>query len=422
MECISIEGGQTLVGEVEIQGSKNATLPILAAAVLVRGKTVLTGCPRISDILHMVKLLRSIGCEIVWQENTLMIDASKIQEISFPKEDVDCMRSSIVLLGAMLARMGEVKLHYPGGCVIGERPIDVHLWAMKQLGISFLEEEKALHAKCDGVKGATITLPICSVGATENLILVSVFADGEVTIENAAKEPEIVELCNFLNHAGACVSGHGTDCIKIKGVLDLMETEYHVTTDRIVAGTYMLACVGCRGDVLLKKAPVSQMESVITLCRLLGAKVIVDADRDMIQVKAENTIQSIPFIETEVYPGFPTDLQSSLLAVLSKADGNSIVAERIFENRFRIVEELNRMGADIRKDNDRVFICGVDALYGRNVHASELRGGAALITAGLMAKGRTILSGMEYIKRGYEDVLRDFRKLGAKIDWMNNEK
>jgi len=410
-----IEGGYPLNGSVKIQGSKNASLPILAATLLVKGKTVIRNCPEISDIRHMVKLLESAGCVVYREHNSLTVDAGNVGQISFPGEHVDSMRSSIVLLGAMLGRIGEVVLQYPGGCVIGKRPIDIHIWALKQLGVRFLEEEAFLHAKCCGAEHKKIRLPIVSVGVTENLILLSVLGSEKVVIQGAAKEPEIVELCKFLNGAGAKISGFGTDEIQIEGVVALKETEFAVVTDRIVAGTYLLAAAGCGGDVFLEDVPMEQLESVFQVGENLGASLEKDVRGRTVRVRSKGCVRSIPLVETEVYPGFPTDLQSGLLAVLAKADGISMICENIFENRFRIVSQLNRMGARIYQKDNKVAVFGVKQLYGCELKAKELRGGAALVTAALMAEGKSVLFGKKYIERGYEDLCRDFRQLGARI-------
>lgn len=415
MDTICIEGGVLLCGDVTIQGSKNATLPILAATILVEGQTVLHRCPHILDIVHMVKLLESVGCKVIWEGDCLCVDAFEIKEVCFPEKYVDSMRSSIVLLGAMLGRKKEAVLQYPGGCVIGKRPIDMHLWAMEEMGVAFLEKSSILHARCEKLLGKEISIPILSVGVTENLILAAVLAKGETVIRHAAMEPEIVALCDFLIGAGARIKGHGTDRIVIEGVEKLSGSEYVVTPDRIVAGTYLLATAGCGGEVVLEDVPMEQMDSVISIGRSIGAVITeYKADRKL-QIFSEGKRRPIPYLETEVYPGFPTDLQSCLLAVMTKAEGISVIAETIFEDRFRIVPELNRMGARIFQKDNRVMIWGANGLVGAKLTAKELRGGAALVIAGLMAEGKTVIQGRNYIERGYENLPRDLRQLGAVI-------
>ena len=421
MESIWIEGGHPLKGAVRIQGSKNAVLPILAATLLIHGETVLHHCPHITDIDHMINLLRCVGCKIHWEEETLRVDASDVSGIAFPREDVDCMRSSIMLLGPMLQRMGEVLIHYPGGCVIGKRPVDVHIRALKQLGAQFLEDTVFIHARSEGFVGAGILLPIVSVGVTENLILSAVLAKGTTRIYPAAKEPEIVALCSFLQSAGAHIKGAGSDEIIIEGVSRLFPTEYSVMADRIVAGTYLFAAHGCGGEVELMNAPVGQLYSVLQTLSCLGAGIETDEKRQWIRLCSDGRIKSIPYIETAVYPGFPTDLQSSLIVALSRADGISVVTERIFENRFRILPAMRAMGACIRQKGSHVTIAGVEKLTGCNVEAMELRGGAALTGAGLMAEGITEIDGVGYIRRGYEDIVKDFRQLGAVMEWKQHE-
>lgn len=415
MESIYIEGGTRLVGEVGIQGSKNAALPILAATMLIRGKTVLHRIPRITDITHMINLLQSVGCVTEYEDGTLIVDATDINRISFPRKDVDCMRSSILLLAPMLHRMEEVLLHYPGGCVIGERPVDMHIRAMKELGAVFIEEEVLIHAKAEKLLACDISLPIASVGVTENIVMAAVLAEGTTRIHYAAREPEISELCLFLQSAGARIKGIGNGELVIEGVENLHETEYTIVSDRIVAGTYLFSAIGCGGEVTLLDAPVSHMEKVIETGRALGAEIEAYEAGQTVTVRADGNIKSIPFLETGVYPGFPTDLQSCLIALLAKADGISVVAERIFENRFRIVEELMRMGAKIIQDDGQVIIWGVGGLFGTELKARELRGGAALICAGLMAQGDSALTGVSYIRRGYEDIVGDLSALGASI-------
>jgi UDP-N-acetylglucosamine 1-carboxyvinyltransferase len=326
------------------------------------------------------------------------------------------------MMAPMLQRMGEVLLHYPGGCVIGERPVNIHIWAMKQMGVSFLEEEVFLHAKSDWLEGREITLPIVSVGVTENLILVAVLAKGVTRIKNAAKEPEIIELCSFLQKAGAKISGGGSSEIVIEGVECLLEVEYTIMPDRIVAGTYLFMAMGCGGEVELDGVKAAQLAAVLEVLKRIGASIDTDSKEDRIRLKSDGKVRKLPYIETAVYPGFPTDLQSSLIVALSKADGISVVSERIFENRFRILPQLRQMGACVVQDADSAIILGVQKLQGKSVEAMELRGGVALLGAGLMADGVTRLTGTEFIRRGYEDVVGDLQQLGALVEWKQDEK
>ncbi|MBD5543711.1 MAG: UDP-N-acetylglucosamine 1-carboxyvinyltransferase [Lachnospiraceae bacterium] len=414
MKSIDITGGNTLCGEVSIQGSKNAALPLLAASVLIKGITVIHNCPRITDIFSMIKILESIGCKVRFTGHCLEIDAKDITSTALPAEYVKVMRSSIIFIGAMLGREKEVSIHYPGGCVIGNRPIDMHLEALKRLGVEFTEAEETIQAKAGRLEGNEIFLPFPSVGATQNVVLAAVLAKGTTVIKGAAKEPEVTEVCRFLQKAGAKIHGIGTEILEIEGVPFLKEIEFTVVPDRIVAGTYLLAGAATRGAVLLENAPVGQMDSLLLMLKNLGAKIHVE--KGQIFLNGEEAERSIPFIETRVYPGFPTDLQSPLMAVLATADGVSIIRETIFEDRFRVAKELNRMGGRIFLKENQALIYGVKKLKGMKVTAEELRGGAALVIAGLLAEGRTKIEGLSYIERGYEDIVRDLKCLGAKIE------
>lgn len=413
MDEISICGGNTLCGEVDIQGSKNGTLPLLAASVLVKGKTVLENCPRITDVDHMIKLLEYAGCKVTRSKRSVEIDASDVNCPNFPAEHAGVMRSSIMLLGAMLGRLGEISTYYPGGCVIGERPIDMHTEALSFLGVEFTDSDFKVEAVAGKLKGAVIKLPFPSVGATENVILAAVLAEGETVIEGCAREPEIVELCTFLNRAGAKITGAGTDCIRILGVERLQEICYRIMPDRIVAGTYLLAGVMTKGIVVLNHTPVDQMQELFRVLQLMGADIVI-AD-EWVCINGEHAHKPLANLKTSVYPGFPTDLQSAFMAAFTIADGCSIIEENIFESRFKIVSELEKMGADIRIKDNRAIICGVGSLTGCKVTAMELRGGAALVLAGLSASGMTIVENRHFIARGYEDICRDLQALGANI-------
>lgn len=417
MDAISICGGNALCGEVEIQGSKNGTLPLLVASVLVKGKTVLENCPMITDVDHMIKLLEYAGCKVTRNRRTVEIDASCIIRTDFPPEHTGVMRSSIMLLGAMLGRMGEISTYYPGGCIIGERPIDMHMAALRQLGVSFADSDRKVEARADKLEGNRVRLSFPSVGATENVILASVLADGTTVVEGCAKEPEIVELCRFLNRAGAKIAGAGESCIRIEGVKALHEICYRIMPDRIVAGTYLLAGVMTKGIVVLNHAPVEQMQELFRILQLMGADLAI-AD-GWVCINGEHAHKAVTSVKTAVYPGFPTDLQSAFMAAFTLTDGCTIMEETIFENRFKIVSELIKMGADIHVIGNRAMICGVPSLKGCEVEALELRGGAALVLAGLAAAGTTTVNNKHYIDRGYEDICRDLRKLGAKITDQN---
>jgi len=414
VNVIHVKESGPLEGEVSIQGSKNAVLPILASTILINGICILKNCPRISDVECMLKLLRSMGCSAQWEEDELIIDTSAICESRLPKELVTCMRSSVMLLGPLLAICKETIMNYPGGCVIGERPIDIHLYVLEKLGASFVLEKDSIKGSAAVLTGTEITLRFPSVGATENGILAAVLANGRTILNNCAKEPEIQQLCRFLIKAGADIKGVGSSRLIINGVKELHSITYVVEADRIVAGTYLLSTAALGGHICLQNAPVEDMKVTIEMARFLGCQIKTEWNR--LLIVQENRPKAVPYCKTMVYPGFPTDLQSVLLAVLSISDGESIVEETIFSERFRIVNELLRMGADIKIKNNQVFIKGVKRLEGRHVVAEDLRGGAALVLAGLLAKGDTFVNNCYYIERGYENICRDFRLLGASIE------
>lgn len=394
-----------------MQGSKNAVLPILAATILLNGVCILKNCPRISDVDCMLGLLRSLGCKTGWDKENLVIDTSPICESRLPGELVTCMRSSVMLLGPLLAICKETTMNYPGGCVIGERPIDIHLHVLEKMGATFILEKDSVRGKAPMFRGTCITLRFPSVGATENGIMAAVLAEGTTILQNCAKEPEIRQLCEFLNKAGARIYGVGESELIIEGVKKLNSITYEIEPDRIVAGTYLLSVAAKGGSAFLRNAPAKDLAAVIDVARQLGCE--VENTPGGILVKRGAGMNPLPYIETMVYPGFPTDLQSVLITTLTVAEGESVVEESIFSDRFKIIGELNRMGADITVKGNRAYIRGVKQLYGKNVWATDLRGGAALVLAGIIAKGDTIIRNCHYIERGYEDICRDYGLLGA---------
>ncbi len=416
MGSFEITGGIPLYGEVQIQGSKNTALPILAASVLIEGTTVLYNCPRIIDITYMIQILESLGCVVSWENmHVLRIDASNITGSVIPKNYANKMRSSITLLGSLLSRKKSAEMPYPGGCVIGDRPIEMHLHALTQMGVVIETEESRLYASVDRLTGAKVRFQKNSVGATENAVLAAVLAEGTTHITGAAKEPEIMELCLFLKNAGADISGIGTDQLTINGVSSLKETVYEIIPDRIVAGTYLFAVAATKGTAILKDSPIGQLAGVLSAAREMG--ITVKEESGSLVIDARNGIYALPYIETKEYPGFPTDLQSVLLSALSLAEGKSVVREEIFDARFRTAEDLRHMGADIQIDSSgkTAFLTGVPKLFGTDVYAKELRGGAALAVAGLAAEGVTTVHNQYYIRRGYENIGRDLRSLGGNI-------
>lgn len=422
-----MEGKKALGGRIWIQGSKNAALPLLAACMLIPGKCVLRGCPDITDIDCMCNLLKSTGAAVTTVPDTAVVevDTRSVREHRLPEKYVSAMRSSVVMMGAMLGRLGEVCVNYPGGCVIGERPIDLHLYGLEKLGAQIWIEENHIHAYADELKGAVIDFPFSSVGATQNVILAAVTAQGRTVIKNAAKEPEVIELCKFLNMAGARIDYSGTllksGRIVIQGVelSRLHEVVYDVISDRIVAGTYLFAALAAGGEITLENVPIGQLDSICDTIRQMGAVITVDTDQNEMTINASDRdrIVNIPYIETNVYPDFPTDLQSPLLVAACMAKGRLAVREKIFSSRFRIVEELRRMGAEIVVERDTAVVTGGRELEGRTVIARELRGGAALVIAGLCASGITTVADSGYIRRGYQDIVRDFTELGARISY-----
>ncbi len=416
MAFIEIAGGKQLNGEVNIQGSKNAVLPILAATLLINGITKLNHCPKILDVDHMIKILEAIGCTVIWEKSSLIIDTTKLNTSTVPDGYVKKMRSSIILMGALLGRTHSVTISYPGGCTIGARPIDYHLSAFEEMNVILNEEDGLIYCTTEEIKGTDLNLKFPSVGATENIILAAVLATGKTRIYNAAREPEITELCKFLNTAGAKITGAGTDKIEIDGVEGLINVEYTASSDRIVAGTYLAAVAGTGGEVVLKGIGSGCLQSVIQILREMGCMIL--SGEDYIIISSSGRLNSIPFIRTKPYPGFPTDMQSQMMSVLMMAKGTSRIVEDIFEGRYQNVHEQIKFGADIQVLGREAIIQGVPALKGCEVYASELRGGAALVISGLMAIGKTILHNSEFIERGYEDICRDLRELNADIRYI----
>lgn len=418
MESIYIRGGIALQGQVRIQGSKNAVLPILAATVLTEGTNYIRNCPGLMDVYHMQTLLKSLGCVISRNTDSVKVNADNVDVFhapaKMPRDATKGMRSSIILLGALLGRKGEVRIEYPGGCVIGERPIDLHIQALEKLNVHFEENEYGLYAYTDKLVGAHIQFPVPSVGATQNSILAAVKAEGTTVITGAAREPEIVTLCEYLNACGADITGAGSSEIRISGVKELKAVSFTVPGDRIVAGTYMCACMAAGGDILLREAPCDQMQTVIRTAEIMGA--VCQETSEGLYVQVHNRMKAVERLVTEPYPGFPTDMQSQFLTVLALAEGTCTIEENIFENRFHTLPYLKAMGADAeRMDAKHIRVNGVEELQGYTVTAEELRGGAALVIAGVAAKGETVVDGCRFIERGYENICRDLRELGVRV-------
>lgn len=413
MEIIEISGGRPLRGSVVVQGSKNAVLPMIAASILTDEKVVLTNCPHIDDVYTMLKLIRELGCKVKFENHVIEIDGSNITGSEIKQDTAKKLRSSITLLGSLISRCKRAKLPFPGGCTIGARPINLHIEMLEKMGVEFTQQEDVLTASAAEITGAELKFRKKSVGAAQNCIMAAVLARGITRIKGIAIEPEVMELCSLLRKMGAIILRTDYDEIMIKGVEKLHGVTYEVPADRIVAGTYMLAAIATRGEIFLEKAPVSHLQSVIYNLRKLGAKIV--CEKNGILVDGKSASKGISYITTENYPGFPTDLQSQLVAVLTVADCKSVVEEKIFEARFKVAVQLKKMGADIDISARKLVVNPVMRLSGAKVEAQELRGGAALVIAGLMAQGETTVEGCQYIRRGYEDIAKDFAALGADI-------
>ena len=413
MNDIQIQGRYPVYGELVTQGSKNAVLPLMAASLLHPGVTILEHVPDITDVDSMVGILQGLGARIIRRGGEMQIDASCLTSCEISLDYVRRMRSSIMVLGPLLARMGRAVTYYPGGCSIGKRPVDYHIRLLRDLGISVTEEGDRIEACAQRYRGTRLTLEFPSVGATENAIMAAVGAQGETVIHGCAREPEIVELCLFLAAMGIEVIGAGTDRIVVRGQRSCRDPHWRVRGDRIAAGTYLAAAAVSGGEICLKEAPVEWMGSTLqALCA--GGCQIQTADQT-IWLRAPRYLRAIPQLETAVYPGFPTDMQSIMLAVQCCSSGEGLLRENIFEGRFETAAELVRMGADIRIEDRVARTCGTGRLKGADVTARDLRGGAALIVAGLGAEGQTRIRQCGHIDRGYEHIVTNLQQLGARI-------
>mgnify|MGYP004559595713 FL=1 len=414
MEKLIINGGSSLRGEVEINGAKNAAVALLPAAILAsEGKCVIDNVPDIEDVHCLERILKSLGANVnKLNSNALEINAQTIDTVNACTEDVRRMRASYYFIGALLARFKEARVELPGGCPIGVRPIDQHIKGFEALGAKVSIEHGAVNIMAEKLVGTNIFFDVVSVGATINLMIAATLAEGTTTLENVAKEPHVVDVANFLNSMGADIKGAGTDVIKIRGVEKLSGCNYSVVPDQIEAGTFMIATVATKGDVVLKNVIPKHLDSISAKLIEMGAK--VEEGDDSVRVYVDGPLKGIN-IKTAPYPGFPTDVQQPMCTLLSSVPGRSLIVETIWENRHKHVDELEKMGAQIKVEGRTAIIDGVETLTGTLVNATDLRAGAALVIAGLIAEGETQITSIEHIDRGYPHIEDKFKKLGAKI-------
>lgn len=418
MQSLIIEGGKRLSGEIRVHGAKNSALPILAASIMAGRTTVIHNCPDLTDVHAAVKILTYLGCTVAWEGGDITIDPTTMNRYDIPEKLMREMRSSVVFLGPVLSRMGRAVLSTPGGCEIGLRPIDLHLAAMRKFGVQITDEHGRLDCSCPaGMKGCRIVLSFPSVGATENAMLAAACADGETDIINAAREPEISDLADFLNGMGACIHGAGEGEIHISGVPKLGGTEHMVIPDRIAAATFICAAAVTRGSVVLKDIIPAHLGPVIPAMEEMGCEIAIRPRE--IAVTAPVRLRAISTVRTMPYPGFPTDAQAPVMAAACTARGASVFVENIFESRFKHVSELIRLGAHIKVEGRVAVVEGVAKLSGAPVTATDLRGGAALAVAGLAAAGTTRIENAELIDRGYERIEESLTQLGADVKRVN---
>ncbi len=413
MENYIINGGEKLYGSVEIQSAKNTVLPLLAASVLTDEPVKIRGVPTINDVENMLRILTEVGCKIKRQKDCAIIDSSNAVSHEIPTRLTKELRSSVFMLGSVLTRFRRAKISYPGGCDIGLRPIDLHLSGLKRLGVEIVEKDGFIHCEAKKLVGAEILLDFPSVGATENIILAAVKAEGTTVIRNAAKEPEIVDLQNFLNAMGAKVRGAGGGTVVIEGVKRLRGVEYTPIGDRIEAGTFLIAAASCGGEIQTEGVPPENIAALLHKLRENGCKIYTKNDK--ILLTSNGRLKAVDLVETMPFPGFPTDLQAQYTSLCCVARGTTLVVENLFETRYRYAAELKRMGADITVRDRTAFVRGVENLHGAYVTASDLRGGAALVLAALKAEGQSTVADLSHIDRGYADFEGKLRKLGAKI-------
>ena len=407
-----IKGGRKISGEVTISGSKNAALPIIAASILNKGKTTLYNVPNIHDTQMMFEILNKIGGKVTKKNNKIIIETSKINKYEIPEDLMRQMRSSVIFAGSLVGRYKKATFSYPGGCDIGTRPIDLHLKAFEKLGINIQKNYGNISCICDKITGEKIDLDFPSVGATENAILASCLGEGKTIITNAAREPEIIDLQNFLNKMGAKIKGAGSNKIEINGVKQLKDVSYNIMPDRIETGTFLCIAAMTGGSLKLKNADATHITPVIDKLEESGCK--IETYKNIIQIEGPKKLKAVD-IKTMPYPGFPTDMQSIFATTMTVAKGTSVIVENIFENRYKYTQELVRMGAKIKVEGKTAVIKGVRKLYGANVKATDLRGGASVVMAGIVAKGMTKVENIEYILRGYEKFDKKLQNIGVDI-------
>lgn len=412
VEKFIVRGGQRLSGNIRVSGAKNAVLPIITACLLAPQKTILHEAPNLTDVSNALLVMEKLGANISYSEDGISIEAKEIKSCEAPYEYVRKMRASFLVMGPLLAREGLAKISLPGGCAIGTRPIDLHLKGFAALGAEIECGHGYVEARAKKLRGAKIYLDFPSVGATENIMMAAVLAEGTTLIENAAEEPEIVDLANLLNKMGGKLRGAGTNIIKIEGVSELRGVEHTVIPDRIEAGTYMVMAALTQGDVLVQNVIIDHLKPVVA--KLIEAGVQIAEEGDGIRVRGPEQLKPVD-IKTLPYPGFPTDMQAQIMAMLTMAKGTSIISETVFENRFMHVNELKRMGADIKIEDRTAIVQGVEHLTGAQVKATDLRAGAALIIAGMVAKGETEIGNIHHIDRGYENIVEKLQGIGVDI-------
>ncbi len=418
MDLWRIRGGRRLEGECSVQGSKNAALPILAASLLCPGKVELRRVPRLRDVDAALQILRQLGCRAEQEEDRVYIDASRLSGSAIEPALMERMRSSVFFLGALLARTGQASLSLPGGCRLGKRPIDLHLAALRKLGAEILEEGEEIRCLPCSLRGAEILLPFPSVGATENAMLAACAAEGETVIRGAAREPEIGALQSFLRCLGAELSGAGTEVLRIRGFHPGKRVCFELPPDRIAASTLCCACAACGGRITLRNCDPTHFSTVLHFLNQAGCDIITRKGR--VTLRADRPLRAVGPVVTAPYPGFPTDAQPLLMASLLRAGGESVFRENIFENRYRQVPELRKLGAEILLDGREARVRGVEKLRGAQLEATDLRGGAAMILAGLCAEGETLVRDCGHIRRGYEDLDRRLRALGADLEYKGD--